>query len=223
MSWISKAENLLNKIDQSANGLLQQQAKDDSAPLLMTKSGSKVNQSSRAALKVSSAASLSFVENEDRWDSKSWKSEKSSISSKHETVIDNQWENQKSFVNDGNAMPKTSSNASLNINFSAEKELAATKILAAELRSENQELKHEMESLIDQMKVNGNQMKMQELEELCESLIEEKKSVTEMWVSSSSANINTKSQSVLTCILDYNPSKAPTPTMSRRYQNWRRL
>lgn len=182
MSWISKAENLLNQIDKSAANVLQQQTKDDSVPLLMTtKSGSKVNQSSRVNPPKVPVASSFRIENEDKWDSKSWKSdEKSSISSRHETVIDNQWEDQKSFIEEGAAMKTSSSNASLNISFSAEKELAATKILAAELRSENHELKNEMESLIDQIKVNGNAMKIKELEDLCDKLMNEKKSVTQL-------------------------------------------
>lgn len=179
MSWISKAENLLNKIDQSAANVLQQQ-KDDSTILLLP---SKPQQSSRPPPKVSSAANLRFHENEDKWESKSWKSEMSSISSKHETVIDSQLDDTKSAAGDATGpliLKASSSNASLNMSFSVEKELAATKMIAAELRSENQELKSEVESLMDQMKVNGDAMKLQELEELCETLMHEKKSMNKM-------------------------------------------
>lgn len=178
MSWISKAENLLNKFDQSAANVLQQQKDDANGPLLPPKS-------SRPPPKVSSALNLRFHENDDRWESKSSKSEMSSISSKHETVIDSQFDEPKSSSNvvDGTGpliLKTSSSNASLNMSFSVEKELTAAKILAAELRSENQELKGEVESLMDQMKVNGDAMKIQELEELCESLMSEKKSLNNM-------------------------------------------
>lgn len=180
MSWISKAENLLNKFDQSAANVLQQQKDDANGPLLPPP------KSSRPPPKVSSALNLRFHENDDRWESKSSKSEMSSISSKHETVIDSQFDEPKTSSNavDGTSggplILKTSSNASLNMSFSVEKELAAAKILAAELRSENQELKGEVESLMDQMKVNSDAMKIQELEELCESLMSEKKSLNNM-------------------------------------------
>lgn len=175
MSWISKAENLLNKIDQSAANVLQQ--KDESAAGSMpAKSSTKLILSSSRPQKVSSTSSFR-IENEDKWESKS---DMSSISSKHETVIDNQSEDRRLTAGDGPLILKSSSsNASL-INFSVEKELAASKILLAELRSENQELKGEVENLLHQMKTNGDAMKIQELDELCESLMSEKKSLNDM-------------------------------------------
>lgn len=113
---------------------------------------------------------------DEKWEtmSETAMSRRSSISSKHETVIDRS-EDQKSVP----MMKESSSSASLN-SFSVEKELTAAKIVNSELRSENNELKGELESLMDQVKTNGDSMKLQELEDLCAMLTEEKKELTVM-------------------------------------------
>ncbi|CRK98300.1 CLUMA_CG011662, isoform A [Clunio marinus] len=174
MSWITKAENLLNKIDQSAAIVLQSKEEVNvpvappivvPAPIPKTPSAKNVMILSRSTPKK--AAKSSDVD--EKWEtmSETNESRKSSISSKHDTVID-----QKSLQ-----MKESSSNVSLN-SFSVEKELTANKILVAELRSENNELKGELEALMEQIKVNGNSQKIQELEDLCASLVEEKKELT---------------------------------------------
>lgn len=179
MSWIAKAENLLNKIDQSAAVVLQQQ-KDEPAVVPTV-----IVQTNQTLPKVSSSKNMLILtkatpkkptktELDDRWESMSeTMSRRSSISSKHDTVIDKN-EDQKSAQ-----LRESSSNASLN-SFSVEKELAATKIIASELRSENNELKGELEALMEQIKATGNSMKLQELENLCAILMEEKKEMTMM-------------------------------------------
>lgn len=180
MSWISKAENLLNKIDQSAAIVLQQ--KDEQVALLP--SAPTVIQSqlpktpSSKNVMILSKPTPKRVKNDfdDKWETLSetqTASRRSSISSKHDTVIDKS-EDQKSVH-----LRESSSNASLN-SFSVEKELAATKILASELRSENNELKGELEALMEQVKANGNSMKDQEFENLCAILMEEKKDLIMM-------------------------------------------
>lgn len=181
MSWISKAESLLNKIDQSAATVL---AKDEvQAPLIPTiiaNPSLPKTPSSKNVMILSKQTPKKATRSEldDRWEAMSeTMSRRSSVSSKHDTVIDK--DDQKSVQ-----LRESSSNASLN-SFSVEKELAATKILASELRSENNELKGELDSLMEQVKANGNAMKIQELESLCSILMEEKKDIIMMLVFSS--------------------------------------
>lgn len=177
MSWIAKAENLLNKIDQGAAIVLQQKDEAPLTPLTtviqQTSSLPKVP-SSKNILVLSKVTPNKAPKNEqdEKWEtmSETAVSRRSSISSRHETVIDKS-ENQK--------MIESTSTASLN-SFSVEKELTAAKIAASELRSENIELKGELESLMEQVKMNGDSMKIQELEELCSMLTEEKKELTVM-------------------------------------------
>ena len=59
-----------------------------------------------------------------------------------------------------------------------EKELAATKIVLIELKSERDELRQE----VDQLKSNNLQMKMVELEDLCTRLMEEKENLVKMYI-----------------------------------------
>ena len=178
MSWISKAENLLNKIDQSAAVVLQQKDENggSSAGVQSTPpasypkiSSEKQKNSSNNILVLSKATpkKATKAEHDDRWETMSEKSRRSSVSSKHDTVID---QSEKST----NILKESSSSASLN-SFSVEKELTASRLLASELRSENNELKNELE----QVKNNGNSMKIQELENLCAILEEEKQRLTE--------------------------------------------
>jgi hypothetical protein len=174
MSWISKAESLLNKIDASAANVLQQQAKDETTILIPNQPKSTLS-SKGMSLKLTPTRVMKSG-SEDRFDMRlETASRRSSISSKHDTIIDKSEDHKSS-----TGMVESSSNASLNISFSVEKELAATKILVSELRSENHELKSELESLMEQIKANGNAMKIQELEELNATLIDEKKSLNEM-------------------------------------------
>lgn len=184
MSWISKAESLLNKIDQSAATVLQQKD-ESSSPLIPavviqqqhSASLPKVP-SSKNILVLSKVTPKKATKNDldERWEtmSETAMSRRSSISSKHDTVID-KGEDLKS----AQFMKESTSSASLN-SFSVEKELTAARIVASELRSENNELKGELESLMEQVKLNGNSIKLQELEDLCAMLTEEKKELTGM-------------------------------------------
>lgn len=173
MSWISKAENLLNKIDQSAAVVLQQKDEEKllgSTPVIAVQQSLPRSQSAKNVMILSKTNPKRATKNEldERWETMSESmSRRSSISSKHDTVID---QSEKS-VN------LRDSNTSLN-SFSVEKELTAAKILASELRSENLELKSELEAMMEQAKNNGNSMKVQELENLCAILTEEKRELT---------------------------------------------
>lgn len=182
MSWIAKAENLLNKIDQSAAVVLQQKDEVPSsnpvAPTFVEQKSLPRNSSAKNIMTLSKSTPKKATKNDldERWESMSeTMSRRSSVSSKHDqsTVID---QSEKSVQLKG-----SSSNASLN-SFSVEKELSATKILASELRSENNELKFELDGLMEQVKANGNSTKVQELENVCAILTEEKRELTKMWV-----------------------------------------
>lgn len=180
MSWISKAENLLNKIDQSAATVLQQkdEVQTPMVPIIVQHNPQPktTTSSSKNILILSKPTPKKVVKNDldDKWETMSETfSRRSSNSSRHDTVIDKS-EDQRSVQ-----LRESSSTASLN-SFSVEKELAATKILASELRSENNELKGELEALMEQVKANGNSMKLEELENLCAILMEEKKELTMM-------------------------------------------
>lgn len=178
MSWITKAENLLNKIDQSAATVLQQkdEPQNVSIPTVIVQQSIPRVSSSKNILVLSKATPKKTSKNDldDKWEtmSETTVSRRSSVSSRHGTVIDKD-EDQKSLM-----LKESSSNASLN-SFSVEKELTAAKIIASELRSENNELKGELESLMEQMKLNGSSTKIQELEDLCAMLTEEKREWTE--------------------------------------------
>lgn len=152
MSWIAKAENLLNKIDQSAAVVLQQ--KDETQPLVAEEIIQPRNHKNIMVLSTQKRSPNS--DSNDRWDVMS---EQSSTSSKNYTVIDKTENGQ--------------SDTSLN-SFSIEKELASTKVLASELKSENHELKCELAAIMEEAKVSGNSLKIQELERLCSTLQEEK-------------------------------------------------
>lgn len=169
MSWIAKAESLLNKIDQSAAVVLQQK---DELVAVSPPQVAEQKPSTKMILTKSTPKKAAKNELDERWESMSeTASRRSSFSSKHsfvETVID-KTEDQKS------QLKESLSNASLN-SFSVEKELAATKILVSELKSENNELKSELE----QLKTNGDSLKIEELEVLCATLMEEKRERTVM-------------------------------------------
>lgn len=180
MSWIAKAENLLNKIDKGAATVLQEMKEEPSSlpvvqPVVVQSLPKTPSSKNVMILSKSTPKKASKNESDERWEtmSENTQSRRSSISSRHDTVIDKS-EDQKSVH-----LRESSSNASLN-SFSVEKELAATKILASELRSENVELKVELESIMEQVKVNGDTMKIQELENFCAILVEEKKELTVM-------------------------------------------
>lgn len=175
MSWITKAENLLNKIDQSAAIVLQQKDEQPAPtiPTVIVQQSMPKVASSKNILVLSKPTPKKVSKNDldDRWEtmSETTMSRRSSVSSRKEGTVIDKDEDQKSLI-----LKESSSNASLN-SFSVEKELAAAKILASELRSENNDLKSELESLMEQMKMNGSSMKTQELEDLCAMLTEEKK------------------------------------------------
>lgn len=174
MSWISKAESLLNNLDKKAGSVLQQAQKTDEAPEAeIIKFSEPKNNSSTPknilVLSKSAAKKTSSSANKlDDWDSVSEKS----ISSV-KTQIENASENDQFFIKDHDRAP------SMEV-FSVEKELATTKILLSEIRSENIELKMEVESLQEQLKNNSDSMKLKDFQETMAVLAEEKRDLAMM-------------------------------------------
>lgn len=190
MSWISKAENLLNNIDQKAASLIQQQQlkpideiESEVAPKGLTNSQSlpRIPSFSKNMLVLSKTTPKKSTKS-DHTDYDSF-SEKS-MSSRH-TVVEN--DNEDEFAE---PMPGELKKVPSNESFSAEKELATVKILMSELRSENSELKLEAEALNEQLKASASVMKNDDLESLLGILTDEKRDLTMMNQSLESSNAN---------------------------------
>jgi chromosome segregation ATPase len=190
MSWITKAENLLNNIDQKAASIIQQQqlkpieegeGENTQKSLSNSQSLPRIPSFSKNMLVLSKTTPKKSSKS-DHTDYDSF-SEKS-MSSRH-TVVEN--EDQDEFaepIDDG--LKKAVSNES----FSAEKELATVKILMSELRSENSELKLEVDALNEQLKASACEMKNDDLESLLTILTDEKRDLTMMNQSLESSNAN---------------------------------
>uniref|UniRef100_A0A0P6IXR5 Putative golgin-84 n=1 Tax=Aedes aegypti TaxID=7159 RepID=A0A0P6IXR5_AEDAE len=196
MSWLQdlagKAENILTKIDQNAATVLTRQSAEENGdvePLLEVTTTVPAGETPLASVKlpapkalslnvkagsprgmVRSASSAShernhFFETEGGGSVKSERqasSRRSSISSKRDgTVIE------------FNANPVVVS-GSQDSGYSLEKELAATKIILAEVKSERDELKIELDSAQNQLNNAEQENKVKELEALCQALIDEK-------------------------------------------------
>lgn len=196
MSWLQelagKAENILTKIDQNAATVLTRQSAEENGdvePLLEVTTTVPAGETPLASVKlpapkalslnvkagsprgmVRSASSAShernhFYEAEGGGSVKSERqasSRRSSISSKRDgTVIE------------FNANPVVVS-GSQDSGYSLEKELAATKIILAEVKSERDELKIELDSAQNQLNNAEQENKVKELEALCQALIDEK-------------------------------------------------
>ncbi|XP_049538175.1 golgin-84 [Anopheles darlingi] len=217
MSWLQdlagRAENILTKIDQNAATVLQTRPDSDdvdgSTPLMevsvsksesapqntpkprnITKTSHLVVRSPKRMGKSASNSSFdrSIANDQDMEDTLSSKSERqnfsetssrrSSISSKKEgTVIDM------------STMPIAAPNpAGHEFSYSIEKELAATKIILAEVKSERDELKTELDNALSQLSNGETEAKLMQLEALCESLAEEKNDLSAKLLNIEEAN-----------------------------------
>uniref|UniRef100_A0A182NSE7 Uncharacterized protein n=1 Tax=Anopheles dirus TaxID=7168 RepID=A0A182NSE7_9DIPT len=214
MSWFQdlagRAENILTKIDQNAATVLQHRPESgdvEGAPLLevsvmanevSTQSATKPKPTPKSSLLVKksprgmvrSASNPSYEKSQElEAETQSSKSEKqnfsetssrrSSLTSKKDgTVID------MNEVVANNAMYD-----SRELNYSIEKELAATKIILAEIKAERDELKSELDNTLSQQLSNGEtERRLLELESLCENLSEEKNNLAGKLLSIEEAN-----------------------------------
>ncbi|KAG5680899.1 hypothetical protein PVAND_010378 [Polypedilum vanderplanki] len=180
MSWITKAESLLNNIDQKAASVLQNQQKNDGCENSQNLPKVQIPSSNKNILVLNKSTANSTLKRPSSkvsdmdYDSFSEKS----VSSRH-TVVDNQ--------NDEYIYMKDTTQVET---FSAEKELASTKIMLSELRIENNELKMEIESLHEQLKTNNNAQKTNELESAYAIIVNEKRDLTLMNQSLENSNAN---------------------------------
>ncbi|XP_055602846.1 golgin-84 [Uranotaenia lowii] len=201
MSWLQdlagKAENILTKIDQNAATVLHSVPKHsngtDAEPLIEVTSGdglvlgdpeapsfSKPSFTTKAPLVLSSPKNVSRAASASHErsvpsdsllninvDSGSMKSEKFNGSSRRSSI---------SSRRDGTVIEIAAKgpSESYDVHCSVDKELAATKILLAEIKSERDELKVELESALTELANAEGKTKIQELEELCQTLLKEK-------------------------------------------------
>ncbi|XP_053681188.1 golgin-84 [Anopheles nili] len=201
MSWFQdlagRAENILTKIDQNAATVLQTRPEsgdvedvsllevsvtNEASSLIPTKSrhipkASALNIKSSRGM-VRSASNSSYEKNNEvEIETQSSKSEKqnfsatssrrSSLNSKKDgTVIDMRGVEQTLSNPESHDLPTGF--------VSIEKELEATKIILAEIKSERDELKSELDNTISQLSDNDTERKLIEVGELCQKLSEEK-------------------------------------------------
>lgn len=183
MSWISKAESLLNNLDKKAGSVLQQtqQQKTEEfsdharqSPSLPRNPSFSRNMLILSKSTPKKASSVKLEQQE--WDSMSERS----VSSIKTQIEQN--ENDNGQILEIKELPVEL--------FSAEKELTSVKILLSEIRSENNELKMEIETLHEQLKSNSSAMKIRELEEVNAVLVDEKRDLMIMNQSLESSNAN---------------------------------
>ncbi|XP_050069400.1 golgin-84 [Anopheles maculipalpis] len=201
MSWFQdlagKAENILTKIDQNAATVLQTRPTSgdvEGAPLLevsvMTNEApppqhvpkprvvSKSTLLSKKTPKgmVRSASSASYEKSlELEAETQSTKSEKQNISGSSSRRSSLTSKKGGTVIDMSELVANHSSHDDREPNFSIEKELAAMKIVLAEIKAERDELKSELDTALSQQLSNGEtESKLLELEVLCQNLSEEK-------------------------------------------------
>lgn len=199
MSWFTdiagKAENLLNKIDQNAASVLKQtngQIDDDSDASFLLEDNEHSQQSTPIEISMkSNQKSLSITKTPERnkellsvngstsqaKTGSNSNSRRSSISSKSSkaggTVIE------KTIITDKHESSQPQEMRDQNTNL--ENELAAAKIVLNEIKSERDELKLEVESLVEQIKNENSQSIIKELQETCNKLAQERDSYIEKY------------------------------------------
>jgi hypothetical protein len=198
MSWLVKAESILNKLDQSAGTLLASTgANGTEGESLIQKTEIPIengNENRRVpprnnvmVLKSSTPKKKKQAIDSDEkildieTQSQKSQTDASSVISKHDTIIDKRDNDDQSSVASKSMISSTTSlQQSTFIPFSVEKELSNTKLVMEELKAERNELKLELESLMETMKSNNNQARLVEMEDLCNQLLEEKENLVKM-------------------------------------------
>uniref|UniRef100_A0A3F2YVI4 Uncharacterized protein n=1 Tax=Anopheles culicifacies TaxID=139723 RepID=A0A3F2YVI4_9DIPT len=203
MSWFQdlagKAENILTKIDQNAATVLQTRPNSgdvEGAPLLEVSvmTNEQVTSPLQPATKVwvatkssllnkkmprgimRSASNASYEKSQElEADTQSLKSEKQNVSGSSSRRSSLNSKKEGTVIDMSELVAKNSTNAEHEANYSIEKELAAIKIVLAEVKAERDELKSELDTAISQQLTNGEtESKLLELEVLCQNLLEEK-------------------------------------------------
>lgn len=176
MSWLTdlagKAENMLNKLDQNAGTvLLQKNSNPEEENLIEVKTESSNDYLIETTKKnilsltrpVTPLKKLKPVLNNSS-DFSDKQSDKQSVSSRRSSI--NSSRNEGSVIErEINVITKPASDIN---------ELKAIKIVLAEIKSERDELKTELENLTEQIKRTNNKSRIKELEEMCTLLVVEK-------------------------------------------------
>lgn len=200
MSWFQelagKAENILTKIDQNAATVLQQPSRfsdenadvDDVGQLVEVTSASG-NLSTQAPISISQSSLVKFQSLNDR--SAKFVIKTSSTAS-HEKELDDSIDlenasvrsekinssrqSSRSSKKDGTVVEFTTQTANNNVlpNISVEKELAATKIVLAQIKSERDELKIELDGVQSQLSNSDIETRLRELEMQYHDLLHQK-------------------------------------------------
>uniref|UniRef100_A0A182XVJ2 Uncharacterized protein n=1 Tax=Anopheles stephensi TaxID=30069 RepID=A0A182XVJ2_ANOST len=204
MSWFQnlagKAENILTKIDQNAATVLQTRPTSgdvEGAPLLevsvmtneapspnVPKPRMVVSKSSLLSKKmpkgmVRSASNASYEKSQEQEaETQSVKSEKQNISGSSSRRSSLTSKKDGTVIDMSELVTNHSSHDVREPNYSIEKEMAALKIVLAEIKAERDELKGELDAALSQQLSNGEtESKLLELEVLCQNLSTEKNSL----------------------------------------------
>ncbi|XP_035904231.1 golgin-84 [Anopheles stephensi] len=204
MSWFQdlagKAENILTKIDQNAATVLQTRPTSgdvEGAPLLevsvmtneapspnVPKPRMVVSKSSLLSKKmpkgmVRSASNASYEKSQEQEaETQSVKSEKPNISGSSSRRSSLTSKKDGTVIDMSELVTNHSSHDVREPNYSIEKEMAALKIVLAEVKAERDELKGELDTALSQQLSNGEtESKLLELEVLCQNLSTEKNSL----------------------------------------------
>ncbi|XP_052888499.1 golgin-84 [Anopheles moucheti] len=200
MSWFQdlagKAENILTKIDQNAATVLQTRPGSDDVegvPLLevsvmtnevASQQGTKTRVVSKSSLlnkkvprgMIRSGSNASYEKNQEpEAETPSLKSEKQNMSGSSSRRSSLNSKKEGTVIDMSELVAKKLTYTEREPNYSIEKELAAIKIVLAEIKAERDELKSELDTALSQQLVNGEtENKLLELEVLCQNLSEEK-------------------------------------------------
>ncbi|KFB40557.1 AGAP003147-PA-like protein [Anopheles sinensis] len=197
MSWFQdlagRAENILTKIDQNAATVLQTRPESDEVdtPLLEVSVASETTAQKPAKPRVVSTGSILSVKNpkgmtrsasnssyerniDENTETLSSKSEKQNFSDTSSRRSSLNSKKDGTVIDMSGVVPNNASVPALDPGYSVEKELAAMKIILAEVKSERDELKSELDNAMSLLSNGETEAKLLELEALCQSLADEK-------------------------------------------------
>ncbi|XP_052866198.1 golgin-84 isoform X1 [Anopheles cruzii] len=204
MSWLQdlagRAENILTKIDQNAatvlqnrpddvDGLLEVSVTSEGPPIQTTIKPRSITSHLNVRSPKKLAKPVAYERNiEPDADTLSSKSERQNISetSSRRSSINSKKEG--TVIDMSTVVASSPNPAGHEFSYCIEKELAATKIILAEVRSERDELKTDLDAAMSQLSNGEAEAKLVELESLCESLVEEKNDLSGKLLNTEEAN-----------------------------------
>uniref|UniRef100_U5EYS1 Putative golgin-84 n=1 Tax=Corethrella appendiculata TaxID=1370023 RepID=U5EYS1_9DIPT len=198
MSWLhglaDKAETILNKIDQNAANVLNQ-SRDEIADVEQPLIEISVTSNKKKHLQLSSSTSSllrtnnSQINNDETKSKSKSSSRRSSFSSKQDTtstVIDVFEQNPITFtahpttttITSATSSESSNQNTSTNtLSIDQQQELSAMKIMFTQMKSERDELRYELDSVVNKLNNHDNENRIRELEDLVNILSDEKEEI----------------------------------------------